>query len=248
MCLDVCKAFDCINHDLLLYKMGKIGFNGNTIRWFKSYLTRTQTVKFNDVLSSALTVRSGIGQGTILGPLIFIFYINDIVGSVGNLKINMYADDCVLFKSGNSWSRMVGNIQSDLDHVDQWCQRNRLKLSESKSKVLLFGSIDKLKNIDYTKTLHIGEYLLDFVDKYKYLGVILDKYMNLTSLVADFKKNVTSQKFKLRKLRKTITTFCGCQSLIRQWGGRVVGGGSQGGLCFATSVYRTLRLAERCKA
>ena len=75
--------------------MRKIGFSENTIRWFKSYLSRTQIVKFKDCLSPSMVVRSGIGQGTILGPLIFIFYINDIVTTTGNLKINMYADDCI---------------------------------------------------------------------------------------------------------------------------------------------------------
>ena len=155
-----------------------------------------------------IVVQTGIGQGTILGPLIFIFYINDLVSATGNQKINMYADDCILFSSGNNWNRMVDQIQIDLDSVDFWCQRNRLKLSESKSKVLLFGSISKLKTVDYSNLLHIGQTHLDFVDKYRYLGVTLDKFMNLTSLVSDVKKKVTYQLFKLRKLRNMITEFC----------------------------------------
>ena len=188
VCLDVCKAFDCINHDLLLRKMCKIGFCDNTIRRFKSYLTRTQSVKFKETLSTPMNVRTGIGQGTILGPLIFIFYINDIIMSVGNFKINMYADDCILFKSGNNWNRMVGNVQSDLDNVNLWCQRNKLKLSDTKSKVLIFGSSDRLKRIDYTQTVHIGNTYLEFVRKYKYLGVTLDQHMDLTDLISDVKK------------------------------------------------------------
>ena len=84
VCLDVCKTFDCINHELLLCKMRKIGFNENTITWFKSYLDRTQIVTFKDSFSQPLAIRSGIGQGTILGPLIFIFYINDIICPIGN--------------------------------------------------------------------------------------------------------------------------------------------------------------------
>ena len=113
VCLDVCKAFDCINHDILLAKMRKIGFNDVTLSWFKSYLSRTQVVKFNDILSNVSNVRTGIGQGTILGPLIFIFYINDITQSIENLKINMYADDCILFNSENNWNRMFECIQTD---------------------------------------------------------------------------------------------------------------------------------------
>ena len=208
VCLDVCKAFDCINHDLLVHKLRKIGFSNGTISWFQSYLSRSQIVKFKDTFSEPLTVRSGIGQGTILGPLIFIFYINDIVCSTGCLKINMYADDCILFNSGNNWPRMSVNVQSELSNVYHWCQRNRLKLSETKSKVLLFGSIGKLKQVDYSYILKLGNTDLDFVPKYKYLGVSLDKHMNLTSLLSDVKRNVSGHLFKLRKLRSKITTFC----------------------------------------
>ena len=103
---------------------------------------------------------------------------------------------------------MIINVQMDLDNVNSWCQRNKIKLSESKSKVILFGSKEKLKNVDYTKTVHIGDTYLEFVDRYKYLGVSLDKYMNLTSLLADVKKNTTCHLFKLRKLRRTIRTYC----------------------------------------
>ena len=127
ICLYVCKAFDWINHNLLLHKMRKIGFSDSTILWFRSYLTRTESVKIKESYSPTLNVRSGMGQGSILGPLIFIFYINDIVCSMGNLKINLYAADCILFRSGNNWSRMSLNVQSDLDSVSSWCSRKRLK-------------------------------------------------------------------------------------------------------------------------
>ena len=113
ICLDVCKAFDCINHDVLLFKLAKIGFSPLTLTWFKSYLKRTQVVKFNDVTSSELPIITGIGQGTILGPILFIFYIKDIVQVKGSLMINMYADDCVLFISGNNWNTMKYVVQSD---------------------------------------------------------------------------------------------------------------------------------------
>ena len=185
VCLDVCKAFDCINHEILLAKLWKISFSDRSIAWFKSYLTGTQIVRFNELESNTLSVKSGISQGTILGPLIFIFYINDIIRSIGTIKINMCADDCILFCSGNDWNIMKDNIQSSLENVNRWCHRNKLKLSNLKLKVLLFGSIPKLKAVDYSKTLHIGATQLDFVERYKYLGVTLDKHMTLTCLTSD---------------------------------------------------------------
>ena len=129
------------------------------------------------------------------------------MAATGNLKINMYADDCILFTSGNN-CRMSLNIQSHLDDIQQWRSNNRLKLSETKSKSILFASISKLNLVDYSKRLYIANTCLDFVNKYKYLGITLDKHMSLTDLVSDVKKKVIGHLFKLRKLRKFITQFC----------------------------------------
>ena len=167
--------------------------------WFKSYLTRTQTVRYNDTISEELPTKTGIGQGTILGPLLFIFYINDIVNAKGSLKMNMYADDCILFKTGNNWNTMSNFIQRDLDNIHQWCNRNRLKLSTSKSKCLLFGSKGKLSKVDYTNKLNLSDSPLDFVKSYKYLGITLDNQMELTELLSVVKRNINCHLFKLRK-------------------------------------------------
>ena len=208
ICLGVCKAFDCINHDILLYKLDSIGCTNTTLAWFRSYLTRTQTVRCNNVLSDVLNIKTGIGQGTILGPLIFIFYINDIIVRTGRLKINMYADDCILFMSGNNWNIMRNLIQPDLDNIQMWCEQNRLKLSISKSKSLLIGSVSKLTHVDHAQKLSLNDLELDIVPKYKYLGVVLDRYMSLTGLVSMVKKNIISRLYKLRKIRRMITTKC----------------------------------------
>ena len=77
ICLDISKAFDCLDHVKLIEKLKSSGMSDLVCTWFKSYFTRSQYVKFNNISSSILTVTSGIGQGTILGPLIFVFYIND---------------------------------------------------------------------------------------------------------------------------------------------------------------------------
>ena len=208
VCLDVCKAFDCINHDVLLFKFAKIGFSPLSLSWFKSYLTSTQVVKFNNVTSSVLWVVTGIGQGTILGPLLFIFYINDIIRAKGNFMINMYADDCILFKSGNNWNRMKDMLQPDLDGINAWCKRNRLQLSHKKSKVLLIASRQKLNSVEYNKQVHLDNIPLHFVDSYKYLGITIDKHMDLTPLLSSVKKTVSMHLFKLRKLRKYVSQEC----------------------------------------
>ena len=208
VCLDVAKAFDCLNHDILLYKMQKIGFTDGTIDWFRSYLTRSQVVKYNDNLSTVKNVKTGIGQGTILGPLLFIFYINDVIAVTNSLKINMYADDCILYCSGNDWNRMKLKMQPELDSLQSWFTHNRLKLNTNKSNVLLIGSRSKLSKVDYANTLSIDARPLKFVDKYKYLGTSLDKEMTLSNVLADIKKSVLNKLFILRKLRGQITEKC----------------------------------------
>ena len=188
-----------------MYKLAQIGFNRHTIDWFKSYLTRTLVVKFGSTTSQEASVITGIGQGTILGPLLFIFYINDITSVIEDLKLNMYADDCVLYASGNDWNRMILKIQPEVDDIYSWCLANQLKLNVSKSKVLLLSSRHKLNQIDYTKEIILGNQSLGFTDKYKYLGVTLDSEMNLTSLLSDVKKSVSHRLFNFRKLRYYIT-------------------------------------------
>ena len=205
ICLDVAKAFDCINHDLLLYKMSKIGFCINSLAWFKSYLTHTQIVKFDNNVSTELQVQTGIGQGTILGPIIFFFYINDIISVMRRLKINMYADDCILYTSGNDWSKISEKIQPEVDNVQRWYDSNMLKVNVNKSKVLLFGSRNKLGKVDLSNKIKIGDISLPFCKKYKYLGVTLDNEMSLTSFLSDTKKTVMNRLYNFRKLRPYIT-------------------------------------------
>ena len=159
-------------------------------------------------MSDELSIKTGIGQGTILGPLLFIFYINDIINVKGILKINMYADDCILFKSGNNWNNMSVTTQRDLDAIHHWCERNRLKVSTTKSKCLLFGLRGKLAKVDYQKMLNLSDSLLPFVNSYKYLGITLGSQMDLTDLLSGVKKRITHHLFKLRKLRKYINVQC----------------------------------------
>ena len=102
--LDISKAFDCIIHERLLYKLRAVGCDRTVLKWFKNYLMRRQVVVYNGIQSPICPVPTGIGQGTILGPLIFIFYKNDIIDNLYYVKLSMYADDGVLYLSGNNWA------------------------------------------------------------------------------------------------------------------------------------------------
>ena len=184
------------------------GFSDSVIDWFKNYFVRTQCVRFNGKESDTLTVSSGIGQGTILGPLIFVLYINDVTRNIGNLRINMYADDCLIYCLGNNWNLMRPNISNGLDCFNAWCLKNRLKLNVKKSKSLLIGSYQKMGNIDLSEKFVLDGKPLEFVQTYNYLGINLDKGMTLSSLLTKLKSRIVNKIYSLVKIRNMITSQC----------------------------------------
>ena len=201
-CLDVSKAFDSVNHRLLLYKLRAVGLSPLSISWFTSYLNRSQSLIFDNVRSNVLSNMSGIGQGTILGPILFILYINDIVRHIGDARINMYADDCILYCTGNTWDRVRNTLQQALDNVSMWFEYNALKLNVKKSKCLVNSAKAKLKTINRNLSLRVSNQLLEFVDKYNYLGFLLDSEMHLKPLLSHIKKITTTKIKMLYKIRR----------------------------------------------
>ena len=123
-------------------------------------------------MSLIRSVDTGIGQGTILGPLVFVFYINVVVKNIGNLCINMYADDCLIYSIGNSWNLMFPKIQTGLNSFQKWCRKNSLKLNVRNTKSLLLGSNFKLADVDLEQRFLLDNHPLDFTNMYNYLGVI----------------------------------------------------------------------------
>ena len=146
--LDVAKAFNCIHHERLYNKLESIGCSNRCLKWFRSYLNRTQLVNCMHKKSNIVPVLSGIAQGTVLGPLIFIFYINDIVQEISKCHISMFADDCVLYLSGNNWNTIQATVQNDLDKFINWCKLNGLCINASKTKSMIVSTSIRLKNLD----------------------------------------------------------------------------------------------------
>ena len=181
VCLDVSKAFDCIDHTKLFDKMKSCGLTNHVIDWFKRYFCQSQSVRFNDTVSSTLPVETGIGQRTILGPLVFILYINDVIAKVTNLKVNMYADDSA---------------------------ENCLKLNAQKTKALVLGSRYKTMNLNLENKFVLQGVDLDFTVTYNYLGVLLDKNMTLIPLLTRVRNLVSNKIYTLVKIRNLITTTC----------------------------------------
>ena len=113
--------------------MKNVGFGINVINWFKSYLNRSQCVRLDNNLSDIVPVHTGIAQGTVLGPILFIFYINDIFKCTNLVKMSLFANDCVMYLSGNNWLELHCKIQQDFVDVIDWTFRNSLRLNHSKA-------------------------------------------------------------------------------------------------------------------
>lgn len=145
--LDLSKAFDCVDHLILLKKMHSYGFTGDAELWLKSYLQdRTQQVCCNGVLSNSGKVTIGVPQGSILGPLLFSMYINDLSSILTHCSIILYADDIVIFVSDRSLEVVEKSLQLDLDHISNWMFSNKLKLNTKKCATMLIGSRQRCRD------------------------------------------------------------------------------------------------------
>ena len=139
--LDLKKAFDTVDHNILISKLSAYGIRGTSIEWFKSYLSeRNQKCFINGSLSSNRVLSCGIPQGTILGPLLFLLYINDLPNCLMHSQPRMYADDTHLTLAGNSVDSIELNLNEDLASISEWLTANKLTLNKSKTEFMIIGS------------------------------------------------------------------------------------------------------------
>ena len=139
--LDLQKAFDTVDHVILCKKLEAMGIA--SVDWFRSYLSnRTQLVSVNQVESDPLNVTCGVPQGSILGPLLFLCYVNDMASSV-DCKLLLYADDSALIVSGKDTDFIANKLSHELESCRQWLVDNKLSLHLGKTECILFGSKKK---------------------------------------------------------------------------------------------------------
>ena len=176
--IDFRKAFDTVNHDLLLQKLSYMGVLDKELAWFKDYLhDRTQVLDFQGVSSDPVPIPIAVPQGSILGPLLFILHVNDLPNVVNRCSMLMYADDTVLFYAASRVDALQERLNEELKTIECWLRQNSLFLNVYKTEAIVFGTSPRLPNI-YSFTISVNGTYIKRVSQFKYLGVVFDERLS----------------------------------------------------------------------
>ena len=200
--VDLRKAFDTVNMKILLSKLNCAGIRGGVLKWCDNYLSDRQQCTFaNGKKSTMLPVVCGVPQGSVLGPLFFLVYVNDIQQAVGECGVKLYADDTVLYQCGVNGTEAGVKLQESVDKFVNWCDGNALTINASKTKLMAFATRSKVKKCKNVE-VRIGEERLKMVPYFKYLGITLDSTLNFSKHISSVIQLICYKMTLLAKLKK----------------------------------------------
>ena len=176
--IDLSKAFDTVNHEILLAKLNHYGIKGRTHNWIKNYLKgRKQFVISKN--SGLIKVICGVPQGSILGPLLFLIYINDMFKASKSLSIIMFADDTNFFLSHKNVKEMFKLMNIELEKINVWFKANKLSLNADKTKFTLFHKSSQSENLPLKlPDLTMNNTIIERKESLKFLGVLIDETLS----------------------------------------------------------------------
>ena len=170
--IDFKKAFDTVSHNILSTKLEHVGVRGTALGWFRSYLNHRQFfIDFNGSFSSCRKLNVGVPQGSVLGPFLFLLYINDVVKTSSILKFILYADDTAILYSHSNFNELLNVFNRELKVFDTWTRANKIVLNLEKTKFMVITW--RSYNINST-SIEINDTPIEQVRSYDYLGVVID--------------------------------------------------------------------------
>ena len=200
---DLSRAFDCVDHGLLLDKLERCGIRGTVRDWFESYLTdRYHCVSISNVRSDWLKIKRGVPQGSVLGTLLFLVYVNDLPGYIPYNSV-MFADDTSIIYKGVDQSSLNKDIASLLRHLDSWFKANSLSLNINKTQAVNFSKL----NID---SVGIAPFCIKLSDSIKFLGLTVDKNLSWICHIEQLRNRLVSYAYLIYKL----STMCSQETAL----------------------------------
>ena len=191
-----------VHQNILIAKLEHYGVRGNVLKWFKSYLyNRDQYVSINGINSTPLRVTSGVPQGSVLGPLLFLIFINDMPNISKKLKFYLFADDTSSYYESETLNETIKQMNKELKLVKKWLDGNKLSLNIDKTNYVIFHST-QIK-IPPDVRIKIGNKILNRVKYVKFLGILMDEHLKWKYHITELSKKLSrtcGMLFKIRKL------------------------------------------------
>jgi len=173
--------------------------------WFRSYLTdREQCTEFGSIISPKLPIVCGVPQGSILGPLLFLLYINDIINGGNNSKLLLFADDTNVFLEHDNYDELIKVAETELNNISHWLLMNKLSLNVGKTKFMIFQTPRKL--LPSIPTIKINSENVEKVTEIKFLGVFIDELMNWKFHIVNKSKVITKNLAVIHRIKNLVPT------------------------------------------
>jgi hypothetical protein len=221
--LDLKKAFDVCSHSILLKKLEKMGVRGTALTWFKNYLAgRSQYVDINGIKSESLSLEISVIQGSILGPILFLCYINDFYSATALFSV-LFADDTICLGNGKNLNDLTAFVNAELKKIANWFRSNKMAVNTSKTKFIVFRTRGKRidpsdcelvfnnnelgKEEDPNLIFEIKRVHNEGEEKsYKALGVLLDEYLSFDEHISHLCAKISKSLFCINRIKNFVTS------------------------------------------
>ena len=202
--LDFRKAFDLVDHSILLEKLALYKFSSSALQWFKSYLSnRQQTIECDNGLTGFSHVLSGVPQGSILGPTLFLMFINDLPLCFKHCSSDLYADDTTVHSKDSNVNNIENNMICDFKNAIEWSKPNKMQLHYGKTTCMLAGTRQRL-NLSHKLNIQVGDICIQNVSKQKLLGIYIDENLSWSSHIDYLCSHIASKISLLRHLSEYV--------------------------------------------